>query len=66
MVNKQHSQNEGLREALLDLERSRQKEVEEREVAEALLRCLEIISNFSKDRAIVFKNLFENNILDNC
>ena len=35
-----------LREALLELERSRQKVQKEKDLAEAILSCLEVISDF--------------------
>lgn len=48
-----------LREALLELERSRQKIQKEKDLAEAILSCLEVISDFETSRENAFEPLFE-------
>lgn len=50
--------NGDLREALLELERSRQKIQKEKDLAEAILSCLEVISDFETSRENVFEPLF--------
>ncbi|MEC9283340.1 MAG: ATP-binding protein [Bdellovibrionota bacterium] len=51
--------NGELREALLELERSRQKIQKEKDLAEAILSCLEVISDFETSRENAFEPLFE-------